>query len=396
MIKNHRLLRRLTTAVLSGFFALVLPGLARPAVPKAGRVAGPFIALPAALVLTQTPHVLSASIAAPPAAFGVEPLAGTGASASSRQAPPQDRLTELLGQTKAFISAEKATELQKALGLTQKELLLALLPIAKQFAKPGISDYQVGAAALGQSGNIYLGGNLEFPGSTLGSFIHAEQSTFINARNHGEESILALAVTAAPCGHCRQFLNETGLRDTLQILYPDSGPDENLAALLPKPFALGPLTMLAPRDNQLDLGAPPPGQDPVLYQAAFAAANAAYARPQDFPSGVAIRTKDGAIYRGAYVKVQGSNPSVSPFQAALVALLADGKDYADVDQIILIEIAGAKVGQSSSTRELARLIAPQARVDTALIAPHKALLAAEKAGEIMRKAGETAAALTQN
>ena len=38
--------------------------------------------------------------------------------------------------------------------------------------------------------------------------IHAEQCLLVNCLHHGESSIKALAVSAAPCGHCRQFYSE--------------------------------------------------------------------------------------------------------------------------------------------------------------------------------------------
>jgi cytidine deaminase len=38
--------------------------------------------------------------------------------------------------------------------------------------------------------------------------VHAEQFLVINALLHGECEIRKLAVTAAPCGHCRQFYSE--------------------------------------------------------------------------------------------------------------------------------------------------------------------------------------------
>lgn len=45
--------------------------------------------------------------------------------------------------------------------------------------------------------------------SSAGGFtVHAEQSSIADAWMNGEEGIDLIAVTAAPCGYCRQFLNE--------------------------------------------------------------------------------------------------------------------------------------------------------------------------------------------
>lgn len=38
--------------------------------------------------------------------------------------------------------------------------------------------------------------------------VHAEQFLLVNALHHGEREIRRLAVSAAPCGHCRQFYSE--------------------------------------------------------------------------------------------------------------------------------------------------------------------------------------------
>ena len=55
---------------------------------------------------------------------------------------------------------------------------------------------------------MYVGGNLEFPGSTLASSVHAEQCLTANLLRHRERGISAVAISAPPCGHCRQFFSE--------------------------------------------------------------------------------------------------------------------------------------------------------------------------------------------
>ena len=101
-------------------------------------------------------------------------------------------------QTKAFdgcIVGYESAPVEKA-----KELL----PLAAKFSIAPISDFNVGAVAIGGSGKLYLGANLEFIGVPLSTSLHAEQSAILNARDHGETSISGLVVSAAPCGHCRQ------------------------------------------------------------------------------------------------------------------------------------------------------------------------------------------------
>ncbi len=64
------------------------------------------------------------------------------------------------------------------------------------------------AIGLGESGHLYIGVNLEFPGLPLQHSVHAEQFLIANAAWHGERGLRRIAVNAAPCGHCRQFIAE--------------------------------------------------------------------------------------------------------------------------------------------------------------------------------------------
>lgn len=64
------------------------------------------------------------------------------------------------------------------------------------------------AIGLASSGCIYVGVNLEFPGMPLSQSVHAEQFLMANLLLHGEARLDTLAVSAAPCGHCRQFYSE--------------------------------------------------------------------------------------------------------------------------------------------------------------------------------------------
>src|SRR2546429_6390861 len=101
--------------------------------------------------------------------------------------------------------------------------MLELLPEAQSHARPVLSGYRVGAIVRGTSGALYLGANLEFPGQSLNQTVHAEQAALSNAFMHDEPGIEAIAVSAAPCGHCRQFLYEFSERD-IQILLPGVAP----------------------------------------------------------------------------------------------------------------------------------------------------------------------------
>lgn len=64
------------------------------------------------------------------------------------------------------------------------------------------------AVALGASGRVYFGANMEFPGASLASSVHAEQSLTANLLRHKEAAVVTVAISAPPCGHCRQFFSE--------------------------------------------------------------------------------------------------------------------------------------------------------------------------------------------
>ena len=46
-------------------------------------------------------------------------------------------------------------------GKSSNELVIALLPLARTYARPPISRFFVGGVVKGVSGSLYFGGNLE-------------------------------------------------------------------------------------------------------------------------------------------------------------------------------------------------------------------------------------------
>ena len=92
---------------------------------------------------------------------------------------------------------------------------------------------------------------------------------------------------------------------------------------------------------------------------ALEAANYSYSPYSDTPSGVAIELQSGEIYRGSYLENAGHNPSLSPLQGALIALIADGKKYDQIKQVALVERKGAPVIQKETARNLVKQLAPE-------------------------------------
>jgi cytidine deaminase len=243
-------------------------------------------------------------------------------------------------------------------------VMLGLLPAAAALADPPVSNFRVGAVARGVSGALYLGANLEFPGHALSASVHAEQAAIVNAWDHGEAGVVALAVTAAPCGYCRQFLNELVTADHLHVLTPHAAPVP-LAALLPGAFG--------PRDLGKTGGLMQPGAirlevDPrelappeALATAALRAAEASYAPYSDTLSGIALAARRGGVHVGRYAENAAFNPSLSPLQAALVRLALTGVPYDAITAAVLVETAGP-ISQRAVTEALLATIAPGVRL----------------------------------
>jgi cytidine deaminase len=211
-----------------------------------------------------------------------------------------------------------------------------LLPEAAKLAKPPISNFYVGAVVRGTTtGTLYFGANLEFAGEALSFTVHAEQSAITNAWLSGEHGIDLLAVTAPPCGYCRQFLNEVATADTLAISINDEALHP-LADFLPRSFGPGDLgiteRLMLPADHRLSVS----GSD-ELTEAALGAANLSYAPYSRVYAGVALRTKDGAITIGAYAENAAFNPSMSPLQVALSALNLKGGSFEAIEDAVLVE-----------------------------------------------------------
>ncbi|MBX7104127.1 MAG: cytidine deaminase [Gemmataceae bacterium] len=111
------------------------------------------------------------------------------------------------------------------------------------------SKFRVGAAVLAGSGKVYSGCNVE--NASFGLTICAERSALAAAISAGETELAAVAIytptgmPTAPCGACRQALNEFGpgmacectcdgpasIDTTLDILLPSSFGPRNLPAM---------------------------------------------------------------------------------------------------------------------------------------------------------------------
>ncbi|HTD37493.1 MAG TPA: cytidine deaminase [Candidatus Limnocylindrales bacterium] len=255
------------------------------------------------------------------------------------------------------ISAADAKARAAARGIAADELMDELLEAARSKAIVPVSGFAVGAVARGVSGALYLGANLEFSGHPLNASVHAEQAAVANAMANGERGIDALATTATPCGHCRQFLNELANAHALRIL-ARGAPPATLGELLPASF--GP-AQLGVSDRLMDgrkhgLRLAGPSSDPLV-AAALEAADASHAPYGKTPVGIALQLDDGTLVLGRYAESAAFNPSLSPLQAALSALALAGTAFDRIRAAALVETRGP-ASQRAATEALLATVAP--------------------------------------
>ena len=235
-----------------------------------------------------------------------------------------------------IISADQAGKLAAAMTCSIEALMDSLVPIARCYASPPISTYHVGAVVRGSSGNLYFGGNLEFPGLALNMTVHGEQAAVVNARLNRETGLDALAVNGTPCGHCRQFLAEVN-NPNFAIIYA-GGESKPLSDVLPNAFspqALGNKRgMFDPNDPELKLTL---DTDDDLTQAALQMARQSYAPYSKNRSGIAVRLTNGRIAAAPYLESVAFNPSLSPLQNVLVLLSLRQEPWQAIEDAVLIE-----------------------------------------------------------
>jgi len=247
--------------------------------------------------------------------------------------PARQRLEKIFSSQScpSVIPQAEAKAIGEGAGMSLAQVMLELLPVAKLFSVSPISNFKVGGVARGLSGNLYFGANMEFLREALSFCTHAEQSATVNAWVHGEKGIDALAINYAPCGYCRQFLNELGTAASLEILQPNR-PGVRLTTLLPNAFGPQDLNiqggLMQTQGETLALDEAT--QDPVVL-VALAAANLSYAPYSRSRAGVALATRGGESYTGPYAENAAYNPSMSPMESALAHL---NMCLASFDQIV--------------------------------------------------------------
>lgn len=264
----------------------------------------------------------------------------------------RERLTQIVTDASfaGVIPAAQAQTLTLQMAISVDELMHALVPIARCYAYPPISNYYVGTIVRGVSGNLYFGANLEFPGLGLNMTVHGEQAAIVNARHHGETKLVALAVNGTPCGHCRQFMAEMNNTD-LVIVYSD-GHSPTLAQVLPHAFTPSALKNEQGLLDQID---PKPQltleSDDELVKVALETAVNSYAPYSKNWAGIAVKLANGFVATGTYLENAAFNPSLAPLLNALVMLRLHQQSWQGIEDAVLVEKT-ALSSQEQVTRAL--------------------------------------------
>jgi cytidine deaminase len=121
--------------------------------------------------------------------------------------------------------------------MQDRELYEEAVAIAERAYAP-YSEFHVGAAVLARDGRVFLGVNVENAAYPLG--VCAEKTALARAVTDGSRpgDLEAIAITASPCGGCRQWLHEFRLD---RVTYARAGGEVvtvTPADLLPDSFEL--------------------------------------------------------------------------------------------------------------------------------------------------------------
>lgn len=278
------------------------------------------------------------------------------------------RKRQIEGNLGGVILGEEAKSLCEWFALESVEdLMLLLLPHAQKLARPPISKFEVGAVGLERdSGALIVGGNIEFPGTHLGTAIHGEGFVTTRAFSRGAAlSTIALG-EAHPCGHCRQYLSEFAAARDLTLIDP-LGHRLKLGDLLPWPFDpeyLGEAGAQPGKDNSPDLSLEPNDLPTAVAERLEATGRRAYAPYSKCPGAVVLGLNDGNLIAGAAIESVAYNPTITPLQAALIDLLAHDYSYDDITEAALAGPRGGFVDYGTGTAELLGRIAPNVDLRT--------------------------------
>lgn len=250
---------------------------------------------------------------------------------------------------KGVIHKADFNRLLKGIKGTPQRLLNTLLKVAAQYSVSPISNFKVGAVIVGHSGNIYFGTNLEFPGTAINSTLHAEQSAVSLAYSQNETGIHTLAVSASPCGHCRQFLNEVCPDSPLNV-FIGAERDYLLADLLPDAFSGKDIDVnqtLFEQKRKLSHS-----NNVLPEEVVKEVAHSSFSPYSDTRAGMILKTESNDVFSGPYIESAAFNPSISPLLSALIPLIFSGIPVSEITDGYFYQSPGAISDQKNFCHSL--------------------------------------------
>jgi len=240
--------------------------------------------------------------------------------------------------------------LEQEYGIGTDQLLRRLVTEVQSQARVPVSGFRVGAAGLNSDGEIFLGVNMEFVGASFAQTVHAEQFLVSLSRARSAAPLVRLAVSAPPCGHCRQFVAEFDTDGALILLIGEE-PGQRMGQLLPRAFGPADLHVTEPfYSTPLEI------EEADLEEAARRAAFHSYVPYSKTRAGTAIRSASGEIFAGAALENAAYNPGLPPLQSALVAAQAGGCAPEDIREVVLCQEKGGLIDYEPQIRDLTAVL----------------------------------------
>ena len=124
----------------------------------------------------------------------------------------------------------------------EQDALVAAARAVRERAYAPYSRFLVGAALRAESGQVFVGCNVE--NASYGATICAERSAILAMVAAGQRSIVSLAVftdadtLAMPCGMCRQVISEFQRDAQLIVANPRQHRVLAFSEIFPEPFVL--------------------------------------------------------------------------------------------------------------------------------------------------------------
>lgn len=251
-----------------------------------------------------------------------------------------------------FVHDTIVAEMERELGVDRDTVLETLAKLAATRKSTPVSNFGVGAAVVTAKGDVVLGANIELKSLPLNSTLHAERTAIFLAMELGEKPV-EIITTAAPCGGCRQWLNEIeGGRDLLIVSRDASGNrfKKKLGELLPMDFgpsALGQKGFFDAGQFKGDRARwviPDVGTElSTLEMEAFVKAlEKSYAPYSQSSSAALIRLRDGRFVTGSYTE-HAAFDGYAPVMIAYGKLKMTGVRDGEIAAIYLLEAPGLVV-----------------------------------------------------